>query len=410
MMKKRVWILALAAVMILSMAACGSTSSGGGDKAADASSGAGAETAGEESAGPAPDSDEYLYRDVLDHYYDQAVKGWPSPDFEGEEISYLFYEYPYLPQAGVRDIGYAFADIDKDGQKELIVNRLAAEEDPSVIYDLFTLVGGKPVHLASSGERYRYRLCEDGSITYYGSGGASDNYQMHYTLRDGKMWMLEFIHATDQFFGGVYVPYYGKDLSEEEYQQYVKEGREEDYIHEHMKAISQPEADRIAESWPAPKEIALTPLSSYRGEAEQQAETEEKAGTYEAVKADVTWTTARDSAEAMGGILTCVNNSREFEKVCAAADEAGLKGFWVGAFRDENEDWYDSAWLDGDDLDRSMPWYDGEPSYKEAKSGKTECCLMVFKVKGKWYFNDAADNVLSVAPNYAGKMGYVVEY
>ena len=51
-------------------------------------------------------------------------------------------------------------------------------------------------------------------------------------------------------------------------------------------------------------------------------------------------------------------------------------------------------------------WYSGEPTY-QSEEGNQENYLMVFKVKDKWYFNDAENDV---SQYYKGKMGYIVEY
>ncbi|MBQ3389630.1 MAG: hypothetical protein IJG57_00960 [Firmicutes bacterium] len=273
--KKRLWVLLLAAalVLMLSLAAgCTSSSEVPDEDVPEAASEPAAEPA--EPAAEEPAAKEEVKADpydaVLAHYYEQATTGWTSPEFEGQTVSYMFYEFPYLDPAGPKDIGYAFVDIDKDGQKELLVSRLIPEGDLSVVYDLFTVVNGKAVHIASSGERYQFWLCEDDTLTYYGSGGASDSYQAHYTLKNGYLWMLEFIHSTDQLFEGVYVPYYGKDLDTREYEKAAAEGKEaeEAYTHENMKAISQTEADQIVDSWPENKDIQLTSLADFKGTAQ----------------------------------------------------------------------------------------------------------------------------------------------
>ena len=273
---RRFWVLLMAAVLALTMAlaaGCSSSTetSDEDSQAAEPSAEQPAEPAAEE---PAQKTEEETkadpYDSVLAHYYEQATTGWPSPEYEGQTVSYMFYEFPYLDPAVVTDIGYAYVDIDKDGQKELLVSRLIPEGDRSVVYDLFTVVNGKAVHIASSGERYQFWLCEDDTLTYYGSGGASDSYQAHYTLKNGYLWMLEFIHSTDRLFEGVYVPYYGKDLDTREYEKAAAEGKEaeEAYTHENMKAISQTEADQIVDSWPENKDIQLTSLADFKGTAQ----------------------------------------------------------------------------------------------------------------------------------------------
>lgn len=128
-----------------------------------------------------------------------------------------------------------------------------------------------------------------------------------------------------------------------------------------------------------------------------------KSSAYAAYKSDITWTEARRNAGLMGGYLVCINDREEFEKVCQKADEQNIKVFWVGAYRSSYDSWEDTKWEDGEDI-TFIKWLDGEPSYYE--NGDEENYLMVFKVKGEWYFNDAINDV---SEYYSGKIGYIVE-
>lgn len=128
-----------------------------------------------------------------------------------------------------------------------------------------------------------------------------------------------------------------------------------------------------------------------------------KTSSYAAYKCDITWTEAERNAGLLGGHLVCINDREEFEKVCRKADEQNIKVFWVGAYRNSYDNWEDTKWLDGENI-TFIKWLDGEPSYYE--NGDEENYLMVFKVKGAWYFNDAINDV---SEYYSGKMGYIVE-
>ncbi len=129
-----------------------------------------------------------------------------------------------------------------------------------------------------------------------------------------------------------------------------------------------------------------------------------KVSSYTAYTSDATWTEASQYAKQQGGYLVCINDSEEFEKVCKKADEQNIKVFWVGAYRSSYDDWEDTQWNDGEDITFTR-WLQGEPTYY-SEEGDDENYLMVFKVNGTWYFNDATNDV---SEYYSGKMGYIVE-
>ena len=129
-----------------------------------------------------------------------------------------------------------------------------------------------------------------------------------------------------------------------------------------------------------------------------------KVSSYTAYTSDATWTEASQYARNSGGYLVCINDKEEFDKVCQKADAQNIKVFWVGAKRDSYDDWDEAKWLDGEDITYTN-WLSGEPTYYD-EEGYDENYLMVFKVNGVWYFNDATNDV---SMHYPGKMGYIVE-
>ena len=130
----------------------------------------------------------------------------------------------------------------------------------------------------------------------------------------------------------------------------------------------------------------------------------EKESSYTAYKSDATWTEAGQYAQNQGGYLVCINDREEFDKVCQIADEEKINVFWVGAKRYSYDSWEETKWLDGEEITYTN-WLSGEPTYCD-EEGNDENYLMVFKVNGVWYFNDATNDV---SMHYSGKMGYIVE-
>lgn len=112
------------------------------------------------------ENDIEIYKDILDMYYYKIDIGWD----ETEDVSYLFY-WGYSAINTLSDAGYILTDLDGNGISELIVTAMDAAKE-GMIYDLYTYVDGKIVHVATSGERYRYYLCDDNTIYFEGSGGA----------------------------------------------------------------------------------------------------------------------------------------------------------------------------------------------------------------------------------------------
>lgn len=130
-----------------------------------------------------------IYSSILDRFYYQITGGWD----ENEDISYLFsWSYTYIN--ALSDAGYMLTDLNGDEMPELLISSVKDGED-GLIYDLYTCVNGEIIHTASSGERYRYNYCEDGTIYYEGSSGASNSTFASYTINteDGLLKLKEVV-------------------------------------------------------------------------------------------------------------------------------------------------------------------------------------------------------------------------
>ena len=142
-----------------------------------------------------------------------------------------------------------------DGTDELLIG-VDAEEDPNIIYDLYTYMDDQIIHLATSGERFFYQLCEDNTIYYFGSGGADINAYYRYQLdlnkpvlsiiegvysEPGENRDICWYHSTS----GIYNP-----------ETHSREGEE-------PAMISEEEAAVIRDSWPRRADFPLTYFSEY---------------------------------------------------------------------------------------------------------------------------------------------------
>ena len=108
------------------------------------------------------------------------------------------------------------------------------------------------------------------------------------------------------------------------------------------------------------------------------------------------------------------------------AEEKTKVNFWVGAKYMAGEELYGYSWMEygEDDFVYDMTshfnvfadlWLEGEPSYEgltEAGETVDENYVDLFyrSSEGRCFLNDVPEDMLSAAPSYAGKIGYICEY
>lgn len=195
------------------------------------------------------------YREILEN----LIRAYPWNDddltmvAENPELSYLYRYSDSLSQ-----IGFALMDLDSNGQAELILSDVSCP----YIYDLYTIVDGKAVHLFDSGERYCHYLYENGSIENQWSGSAATNGHDFYELKDGALTFLDRITLD---------AYYALDIGL--YDDLSKVDSENCFFRSHSdqfadyRSITAQEAEAVIASYQnATKKltIAYTPLSEYQ--------------------------------------------------------------------------------------------------------------------------------------------------
>lgn len=110
-----------------------------------------------------------LYNDILEKHKTALVEKWDSSRLEKENMSYM---YNIVPKD---KIGYAYYDINADGIDELVIGEIAKDNWKGVIYDIYTMVDRKPVHVVSGGKRNRYYVCDDSFVCREYSSGALES-------------------------------------------------------------------------------------------------------------------------------------------------------------------------------------------------------------------------------------------
>lgn len=132
------------------------------------------------------------YQPVIAKYVTALTEHWGGEACSNADISILV-SYATSPS----ELGYALLDLDNDGTDELII---ANDAERQVIYDLYSLVDGKLVHVFTGWDRNSYELREDYRILNIGSNGAASADYVYCHLSNGQLVtdsLIRFDAATD---------------------------------------------------------------------------------------------------------------------------------------------------------------------------------------------------------------------
>ncbi len=250
-------------------------------------------------------------------------------------------------------------------------------------------------------------LCNsEGNMGYY--------YDDIYTIKDGRWQFL---------CGGTYHdPETGPQLDE----------NENDYIYEYEWQEEPVEEAEYEQRFHAvyQEDQAVTPGTYYiRDELSSILATGETISAnhrYELIIGDLTWSEAKQACEEKGGYLATLTSQEEFHRVQEQIIAEGHTSvtFFVGAAN--KEDMFGYTWLEpGTEKGYGMLqlysalfegyWLEEEPSYtgiaEDGQEVTEDCVALIYRSsEGRCYLNDVADDILSEAPSFAGRVGYICEY
>ena len=139
---------------------------------------------------------------------------------------------------------------------------------------------------------------------------------------------------------------------------------------------------------------------------QKEAEAAAHPSYYQVVAGDISWTSAKNAcAEQEGGQLAVIRNADEFMMVTQLAQNAGLKGVWVGCHREGGF----LVWETTDPVG-TMNWAANEPSYIDSRDGAAEDYIMLWDTGDGWAYIDCRNDPVWADPNiYAGQIGYVCQ-
>ena len=119
------------------------------------------------------------YQPVIAKYVTALTEHWGGEACSNADISILV-SYATSPS----ELGYALLDLDNDGTDELVI---ANDAERQVIYDLYSLVDGKLVHVFTGWDRNSYELREGFRILNIGSNGAASADYVYCHLSNGQL-------------------------------------------------------------------------------------------------------------------------------------------------------------------------------------------------------------------------------
>ncbi len=125
---------------------------------------------------------EDLYGEILKKHVTAIKEKWDSTKLEQENMSYMYNVLAHSDKNVLKKTGYIYYDVNGDGIEELVIGEIADGAWKGVIYDMYTMVNRKPVHVVSGGARNRYYVCDDYFICNEYSSGANESGTLVYIL------------------------------------------------------------------------------------------------------------------------------------------------------------------------------------------------------------------------------------
>lgn len=198
-------------------------------------------------------------------------------------------------------------------------------------------------------------------------------------------------------------------------------------------AAEQAAAEQAAAEQAAAEQAAAEQAAAEQAAAEQAAIEAAEGAEIEANEAgihmyeycimDCTWEEAYYLALEVGGNLVHINSIEEYEYILEEIYAYGYEEyqFMIGGRRTENDTNY--YWVNTEEELYGTPlngidywatqvgaWYPGEPSYMDGDIVE-DCMNFYFNEElGSWVWNDVPNDILAVAPNFSGKIGFIIEY
>ncbi len=167
---------------------------------------------------------EELYGYTISRYATAISENWDANRLEEEGMTPELFAMAQGGEDPAESMGYAYVDLSNDGVDELVVGVIDSSDQPSVIYDVYTVVDRLPKLVVSGSARDRYYAMQYGGIANEYSGGAMESGVDVYTIlpEDGEKFLqygLKYDAYTDEK-NPWFIKYNGGDyevMSEEDF-------------------------------------------------------------------------------------------------------------------------------------------------------------------------------------------------
>lgn len=326
------------------------------------------------------------------------------PTYEAAYLSYI--DNSLGEYAGPFD--YSFIYVDDDDTPELVIYTGIEAGGCMVL----TFHDGIMDEWQSS--RLDFTYIERGNLICNSEGHMGYYYDMVYTIQDGKWCYVD----GGEFFD----PPDGPKFDENGNYVYVYQWGEEEVSEEEY-------LTRLNEVYPSDQQREV---EKYNVLAEMRSILETGGVTsaghrYELIVEDLTWTEAESLCREKGGYLATITSWDEMERIQEqiVSEKKTNVTFFVGAHNESDSISHFYRWHEPENGEayEMIPiystlrdfWLEGEPSdtgLTEDGVEVDEDCVVIFyrKAGERCYLNDVPDDILSAAPSYAGKVGYICEY
>ncbi|MCR5733402.1 MAG: hypothetical protein K6G22_02240 [Lachnospiraceae bacterium] len=144
---------------------------------------------------------EDLYKDVLSEYVNALSNISEDTMFENGDISAEIYIAAASSEDDpLKDIGYAYKDINNDGIDELFIGVFANYEFKGVVYDIYTIVDREPVLVVTGTARDRYYAYDNYAIVNVWSAGAGESgFDIYCLMANSTDLVLQYGYKYDSY-------------------------------------------------------------------------------------------------------------------------------------------------------------------------------------------------------------------
>ena len=164
---------------------------------------------------------EDLYNEVLSKHNKAINEKWNSQKLEDENMSYMYNVISQNIDSSkvLNKIGYKYYDLNGDGIEELLIGEIAQDNWKGVIYDIYTMVNRKPIHVISGGTRNRFYVCDYSFLCNEYSSGANESGVRVYNLVENSIELVPQIAFKYDGYKNAKIPYfisYGNSIENDE--------------------------------------------------------------------------------------------------------------------------------------------------------------------------------------------------